>query len=211
MKKLLLSVCIKLLFVSFFLLSFNSLAQSLAGKENKKKVAKWYKSREWMNDLQLTPHKSINQQEFSRQYGINKVWWDKTFEFLKTHDLANLKPGRYIIDTVNVTAFVSEVPTKEMDQINWETHKNFNDLQYIIKGKARMGITPVSNSNAKVTVPYDSKGDTETYSVTGGEYYYAEPGTFFIFSPKDIHRPAFKVAGYDVVKKILIKVRVPQE
>src|SRR5690606_19214292 len=108
-----------------------------------------------------------------------------------------------------VTAFVSEGPVKEKEAINWETHANFNDLQYIITGRAEMGITSVDNPNAKAITPYNDKLDTETYAVEGGDYYVAMPGTFFIFSPKDIHRPAFKVQGYDTVKKILIKVRVP--
>jgi len=196
---------------AFLLASFPSLAQATNGSKEAEDVAAWYNSRDWLNGLKLTPHSSVNQKELSRQYHANKVWWDKTFAFLKANDLATLEPGRYIIDSANVTAFVSEVPVKDMDQVNWETHKNFNDLQYIIKGKAKMGVTPVTDPNAKVTVPYDSKGDTETYSVAGGAYYVAEPGTFFIFSPQDIHKPAFKVEGYDVVKKILIKVRVPSE
>lgn len=173
-------------------------------------TGKWYKSQEWLNGLQLKPHESINQEEFSRQYHKNKVWWDKAFQFVKTQDLANLKPGSYVVDSGNVIATISEVAPKEKEQVNWEAHRNFNDLQYIIRGKAKMGVTPIADPEAKVTVPYNDKSDTETFSDTGGKFYDAEPGTFFIFTPKDIHRPAFKVAGYNMIKKIVIKVRVPQ-
>jgi dihydroorotase len=179
------------------------------GKTNEKEIfLKWYDGKEWLNGLQLIPHESINQQEFSKQYHKNRIWWDKAFEFLKTHDLNNLKPGNYIIDAGNVIATVSEAPTKDIDQVNWEAHQKFNDLQYIIKGKARMGIASISDPNAIVKVPYSTNTDTENFSDTGGKYYDAVPGTFFIFSPQDIHRPAIKAAGYDVIKKIVIKVRV---
>ena len=39
--------------------------------------SQWFQSKEWLNGLKLAPHESINQQEFSRQYHINKKWWDE--------------------------------------------------------------------------------------------------------------------------------------
>lgn len=208
MKKLL---CSLLVVASIWtcLISCGSSGRLSKDDSNNQNVGKWYKSGKWSNGLQLTPHESINQEEFSRQYHKNKVWWDEAFTFLKTHDLPNLKPGSYVVDSGNVIATVSELNPKEKDQVNFEAHRNFNDLQYVIKGKVQMGVTSISDPNAKVTVPYAPKPDTETFSVAGGKYYDAEPGTFFIFSPKEIHRPAFKVAGYDLIKKIVIKVRVP--
>ena len=172
--------------------------------------SQWFQSKEWLNGLKLAPHESINEQEFSRQYHINKKWWDEAFEFLKTHELADMKPGTYVIDSNNVTATITELNPKNKEEVNWEAHRNFNDLQYIIKGKAKMGIASVVSPNATVTVPYDPKTDNENFSITGEKYYDAEPGTFFIFSPKEMHRPAFKVEGYNDIKKIVIKVRVPK-
>lgn len=168
----------------------------------------WYNNYEWLNGLKLTPHESINQKEFSKQYHKNATWWNEAFKFLKMHDLDQLAPGSYVIDSNNVVAVVSEISPKDKDSTNWETHRKFNDLQYIIKGKAMMGIAYIKDPGVKVKVPYSSE-DNETFSVDRGDYYEAGPGTFFIFSPQEIHRPAFKVEGYDTIKKIVIKVRVP--
>ncbi|MEO8109442.1 MAG: YhcH/YjgK/YiaL family protein [Ginsengibacter sp.] len=181
-----------------------------ANESVNKKDAEWYRSKEWLNGLQLTPHESINQQEFSRQYRLNKTWWNEAFNFLKTHDLAELKPGKYVIDSDNVFATVTELNPNEKGQVKWEAHRNYNDLQYVIKGKAEMGVASSSSPKALVTVPYDPKTDNENFTVTGEKYYDAVPGTFFIFSPKEMHRPAFKVDGYNDIKKIVIKVRVPK-
>jgi YhcH/YjgK/YiaL family protein len=159
--------------------------------------------------MRLKPHKSIDQLEFARQYCKNQKWWDKAFTFLRTHDLQQLKPGKYVIEDGNVIAFVSDAPTKNMEVIQWETHQNFNDLQYVISGKAKMGIASTRLDEHSTTLPYDPKKDVANYSVKKGKFYTAKPGSFFIFSPLDIHRPAFKVKGYDSIKKILIKVRVP--
>jgi biofilm protein TabA len=209
MKKKMLIGLIPLLVI---LLNFHARAQSASSNSNsdKKTVSKWYASKEWASGLKIKPHKSVNQKEFYRQYKLNNKWWDEAFEFLKTHDLDSLKTGNYVVDSGNVVVTVSELPTKDGSLVNWETHKNFNDLQYIVKGKAKMGVLPLHDPKATVTVPYNPKSDGETYTVTGGELYDATPGSFFIFSPEDIHKPAFKVPGFDTVKKVLIKVRVPQ-
>lgn len=169
----------------------------------------WYNSLPSGNGLKLTPNKSINQEEFFRQYRKNNKWWDEAFTFLKTKDLAQLKPGIYVIDSGNVIATVSQGPTKKMEEVKWEAHRNFNDLQYIIKGKALMGVAPSADIRGVVAIPYTNSTDNMNFNNDGGDYFDADPSTFFIFSPQEMHRPAIKVPGNDVVKKIVIKVRVP--
>jgi dihydroorotase len=169
----------------------------------------WYNTIPSKNGLKLTPSKSINQQEFFRQYRKDSIFWVEAFTFLKTKDLAKLEPGVYVIDSGNVTATVSEGPTKKIEDVKWEAHRNFNDLQYVIKGKAQMGVALSADPRGVLIVPYSNTNDNENFTNEGGEYYEADPGTFFIFSPQEMHRPAIKVDGYDVIKKIVIKVRVP--
>lgn len=164
----------------------------------------WYSQYEWANGLELVPHPTIDQEEFANQYAKNKLYWDKTFEFLKTTDLDTISPGRYIIDDGNVTAFVSIGKPNPLDSIKWETHDNFTDLQYIVRGKTLMGLAP--RSEGTVTEEYDPRRDISFYSVNG-ELLEAVPGTFFLFFPSDIHRPAIHVDGFDEVKRVLIKVR----
>lgn len=207
MKKILFSNLLPVLFIISVCSGLLNCSSSKSVDGANKKVLEWYNNHAWLKGLQLTPHESINKEEFSKQYHKNPAYWDEAFNFIKTHNLNQLVPGTYVIDSNNVIGTVSEVAPKNMNDVNWEAHRNFNDLQYIIKGKAKMGITSISDPGAKVTVPYTG-ADNETFSVEGGKYYDAEPGTFFIFSPQEIHRPAFKVEGYDTIKKIVIKVRV---
>lgn len=193
----------------FLLCTIDASSQNTGTPCEKENIAKWYKGKAWLSGLQMKPHKSINREELARQYCKNPDWWNQAFEFLASHDLEKLEPGRYVIDEGNVMAFVSEGPTKEKEEIKWETHQNFNDLQYVVKGKAVMGVASLSTSRHRSMETYDPKKDVENYSVENGKFYVAQPGTFFIFSPRDIHRPAFKKKGHDTIKKILIKVRVP--
>lgn len=192
-----------LLYLMLGLGGVSACAPATGNNWDESKTLDWYRNREWLNGLSLSPHASVNWQEFSQQYHNNKSGWDKAFEFLKTHNLDSLTPGRYPIDKGHVFAIVTEVAPSPMEQIKWEAHRKFNDLQYIAWGKAKMGVAPVAQ--ATVSEAYDDRKDIAFYDAAG-QYYDAEPGTFFIFSPQDVHRPAIKVDGYDQIKRIVIKV-----
>lgn len=170
-----------------------------------KSAKNWVKSRIWANDLKLKLSSSTNNLEFAKQYAANKAIWDKAFEFLRERNLDQIAPGKYPIDGENVYASVTEGPSKEFDQSAWESHQNYIDLQYVIKGKEKIGVAPLDSLT--VTKPYDPAKDGANYS-GNGRYYIATPEEFFLFFPSDGHRPNIKVNGNDKVKKLVIKIRV---
>lgn len=177
---------------------------------DKRNLDRWFHQETWLGGLRLSPHRSINKVEFSRQYQKDSTWWIEAFDFLNSHNLEELPVGRYIIDSGNVIAMVSDLIPRPEDSTNWEAHRNFNDLQYIIRGKVKMGVVPISDPSAKVLSPYNAQ-DNETFLVGMGKYFEASPGSFFIFSPREIHQPAFRIDNnLDKIKKVVIKVRVPQ-
>jgi len=174
----------------------------------KQSADKWVKAGTWANGLKLKAHKSVNSIEFAEQYSKNKSAWDKAFDFLKNTDLDTLKPGKYILDGENVFVSVTEGPTKTFETSKWEAHHKYIDIQYVIKGKERMGIAPIST-----TLPlteFDDKKDVGFYnSLTKiQDYYVAKPGTFFIFFPSDAHRPSIQVKGFNSDKKLVVKIKV---
>ncbi len=200
MKKILSLLIILLLFV----LGSKLIAQTAAQKLPKHQSKRWYKKKEWLGGLQLQPHKTINKQEFARQYYANKVFWDKAFAFLKEQDLQTLANEKHVIDGDNVYAFVTHNPTKDYDSTNWESHQNYIDLQYVISGEEKIGIYPVKNLT--VTKPYDAVKDLINYSGEG-KIYDASPQGFFIFFPFDGHRPNITPGGNKADKKIVIKIK----
>jgi YhcH/YjgK/YiaL family protein len=179
----------------------NAQQQELTAKSAKT----WVKSRIWANGLKLKLNSSTNNLEFAKQYAANKAIWDKAFEFLRERNLDQIAPGKYPIDGDNVYASVTEGPSKEFEQSAWESHQNYIDLQYVIKGKEKIGVAPLNSLT--VTKPYDPAKDGANYS-GNGKYYIATPDEFFLFFPSDGHRPNIKVDGYDKVKKLVIKIKV---
>jgi biofilm protein TabA len=170
-------------------------------KISEKKIVAWVNKKEWANGLKLNLHSSVNRDSFFVAYHRNKIAWDRAFAFLKNMNLDTLSPGKYPIMGDQVFATVTEAPSRNKEDVKWESHKHYVDLQYIIKGKEMIGVA--DTSKAAIIKPYSP--DVINYTAEG-KYYITEPGTFFLFFPNDAHRPTIKVDGYDIVKKIVIKI-----
>lgn len=190
-----------LLFLFFAVTAVHAQTDSAA---KVKAANKWVKSHEWAKDLKIKPDPSINSVEFMKQYASNKTLWDKAFAFLGNSKLATMAPGKYPIDGDNAYAMISAGLPKKLEDVKWESHKKYIDLQYVISGKIKIGVAPVAK--ATVTEPYSENRDAANYNVDG-KYLTATPKEFFLFFPQDAHRPDIKVDGADSLKKLVIKIR----
>lgn len=169
------------------------------------RAGQWVKRGDWKKGLAQTPHASVNTVDFALQYHRNPVLWDKVFAFMRTQDLQNLAPGKYPIDGDNAYAMVTQGPTKRLEDVKWESHRQYIDLHYVISGKEQIGVA--SLDKATVTEPFTDKSDNAHYDAQG-TFYVAEPGVFFLFFPGDLHRPGITVPGIAEDKKLVIKIRV---
>jgi YhcH/YjgK/YiaL family protein len=179
-----------------------------AQTDSLKMAQDWLKSKVWAKGLNIDVYSDINALEFYRQYHKDKAMWDKAFAYLAdAHKLDTLKAGMYPIDGKNVYASITEGPEKTEETARWESHRKYIDLQYVIRGKEKIGVAQVST--AIVINPYDDARDAANYTANG-KYYIATPVVFYLFFPSDAHKPNIHVDGYDTVKKIVIKIRYVQ-
>src|SRR3954454_7464023 len=165
------------LLLLLFLFSLSGLrvfAQADSTQSLAQAADKWFQQKEWLNDLQMQPHQSIDKVTFARQYQLNKNYWDEAFAFLKNNNLQTMAPGRYAIDSNNVYAIITENPTKDLDSAKWESHHNYIDLHSVISGEEKIGVAPITKLT--VTMPYDDTKDLVNYSGEG-TIYTATPGT----------------------------------
>jgi YhcH/YjgK/YiaL family protein len=190
---------------------FSTTVSVIAQEKNKwteKKAKTWFKKKQYLGGLAADPHPEINKVKFATQYHLNKTYWDKAFAFLKDTDLQTLTVGRHIIDGDNVFAIVQEAPTKDYDKTAFESHLNYIDLQYVIRGEEMMGRTAVDS--VKVDKPYNEKADIAYYTGDGKVYTVKENG-FLLFFPGEAHRPNITPGGNKVVKKIVIKIKMAKD
>jgi YhcH/YjgK/YiaL family protein len=193
------------LFFLFFIISTSVIAQQTSTNAwTEKSAKKWVKSRQWNNGLSLKVNPTVNNIEFAKQYHANQAYWDKAFLFMREKNLKEMVPGKYVIDGDNVFATITDAPSKEFEQSAWESHRKYIDLQYVITGKEKIGVSALAD--ATVIKPYDETKDLANYSAAG-KYFIATPEEFFLFFPNDVHRPNIKVEGFNIVKKLVIKIR----
>jgi len=192
--------------ILFFILIL--ITNSTMAQVDSAKSVQWVTGKSWDKGLDVNVNPSVNSVEFERQYEANKATWDKVFQFLgDSAKLATLAPGKYPIDGENAYASITEAPSKTTETAKWESHRKYIDLQYVIKGEEKIELAPLST--VTVTEPYLEAKDAAHYS-GNGTYYVATPKEFFLFFPLDVHRPNIKVDGYDVVKKLVIKIKYVQ-
>ncbi|WP_337865246.1 YhcH/YjgK/YiaL family protein [Ignavibacterium sp.] len=129
----------------------------------------------------------------------------RALDFLYLTDFSEVENGKYEIDRSNIFALVSEYKTKDLSQGKPESHKNYIDVQYVFSGKEFIGYAPLANQ--KIVEPYNESSDITFYDCEQS-LCFIEKQMFAVFFPTDIHMPGIRVTNPEVVKKVVIKVKV---
>lgn len=136
-------------------------------------------------------------------YGLSKDL-EIGLKWLENSDLTNLSDGRYNISD-RIYANIQTYETKE-DAL-YEAHRNYIDIQYIVKGEEKIGVT--NYNNCETATPYDKEKDIEFLNNMSSEQYiplYA--GEFMLLYPQDAHKPSIRLHKKSNVKKVVVKVKV---
>jgi len=136
--------------------------------------------------------------------GINENL-KKGFDFLTQNDLSKLEVGKYEIAGTDVFALVSEYETNEHQDCRPEAHRNYTDIQFIVKGREYIGF--VTLNNQEILTEYNSEKDIVFYTSESTPLL-LEVGMFAVFFPQDIHRPGMQIDGPEPVKKVVVKVKI---
>ena len=126
-------------------------------------------------------------------------------EWLKSHDLLNIECKKYQISGDNIYANVQEYETKE--DADYEAHREYIDIQYVVKGKEYIGMTDVNM--CETCEEYDSDRDIEFFKCKGEQAYeLLTEGSFMIIYPWEAHKPSINPDIKSNVKKVVVKVKI---
>lgn len=171
-----------------------------------KELASWFEQGTWKHGWKPLPDETVDQKDFAKYYFQNPQRWDNAFEFLATKDLTTIEPGRYELEGSDLFVNVSEYVTKNEEEVQYEAHRKYADIQYLASGAERIGVAALESKT--ITAPYDSTKDVAFLAADDHNFRQATPENFFIFFPNDAHRPGVKINENDNVRKIVIKVRI---
>ena len=127
--------------------------------------------------------------------------------YLKETDILSLQPGRYDIDGDSVYALVQDIETCQKEERRPEAHREYIDIQYVVRGRERIGFVPLDNT----LTPTVSKPENDIYFFADDfdpeNFVDMESGDFCIFFPYDVHRPGCISGVQGKVRKVVVKIR----
>lgn len=140
---------------------------------------------------------------------IGSERYQRALEFLARPDLAELAPGRHDVMGDEVFANVQELTTVAPDEKNYEAHRRYADIHYVVSGTELIGVAPVDECAA---VGEFSEADDFGLYVAGDREAWVtlRPGELVVTPPCDAHKPGCCPAGTQPapLKKICVKVLV---
>lgn len=147
----------------------------------------------------------IDSLENSKKYSYLGKKFQKAFTFLYNTNFANIENGKHIIEGENIYALVSEYISKNHNEITWEAHRKYVDLQYVAKGVESIGYSHISNMISIKT--YDELLDYELFTGKGTLIPIKE-NFFMILFPEDCHVPQLMYEEQTSIKKVVIKIKL---
>ena len=128
-------------------------------------------------------------------------------EYLKATDFTKMETGVYEIQGKDIYAQVMDVSTEKFEDRKPEVHKKYIDVQFLVTGEEKIGITP-DYGKYEVAEACDER-DLYFYKEVENEgYIEVRPGCYSIFYPCDVHKPQIAVSEPMMVRKVVVKVAV---
>jgi len=132
---------------------------------------------------------------------------ERPLEYLAGTDLAALPLGRTTIEGDDVYVLVSEAETRPPEQVRFEAHRRYVDVQLVVRGQEAIGFSPVAA--LATSEPDDAVRDIEFFAPPPrSETIELREGDLAVFVPGDGHRPSVHLDGPHVTRKAVVKVSV---
>ncbi len=135
--------------------------------------------------------------------GISKNM-DIAIDYLMNCNFEDSDVGKYDVDGENIYCIIQEYATKAIEDGKFEAHRNYIDIQLVLKGEEYIGYAPV-----KDLIPigdYDSNKDKINLS-GAGEMHLIKSNMFGIYFPHDGHKPSIHHTETNI-KKAVVKIKV---
>lgn len=119
----------------------------------------------------------------------------------------DIENGVYELSS-SVKAIVSEYSTKDVNENGYEAHREYIDIQYLISGREKICCLPleylneVKAYNKDIDAAFYEASDKKPQEMVIGN------GFFAIFFPQDGHLPGLCAIKPEIVKKVVLKVRI---
>ncbi|POP45278.1 YhcH/YjgK/YiaL family protein [Superficieibacter electus] len=131
---------------------------------------------------------------------------EKALDFLRTTDFRQLEPGVKEIDGKNIFAQIIDLTTRAVPENKPEVHRRYLDIQFLAWGEEKIGIA-IDTGHNEISESLLEQRDIIFYQHSENESFIEMvPGSYAIFFPQDVHRPACNKTTETAIRKIVVKV-----
>ena len=130
---------------------------------------------------------------------------EQAVAWLEHHDLASLENGKYAIDDDTIYAIVAHVVPGNQFDGQFEAHRDYLDLHYIVSKSETIAYAPISQ--LKTSKAYDKANDCEMLHGNGNKFV-IEAGQFWIAFPSDGHWPLIQTDQPEQILKVIVKIKI---
>ncbi len=129
---------------------------------------------------------------------------EQAISIIDNIDFEKIENGKYVIaDDFYYNVF--EYEPKLENEIEYEAHQEYIDIQVIVKGVDKLMVTDVNA--LEESVAYDKEKDVAFFKNSNNKSFtLLRPGSMVILYPKDAHKSVRVQPG--VIKKIVGKVKI---
>lgn len=132
---------------------------------------------------------------------------EAAFEFLDKKLLADMPAGKHSVHGDDVYALVLKLPSRAAETAQFESHRKYIDIHYVLSGQETSGSAPAGD--LKLAVPYDESKDVALYHVPKQfTRIQVRPGRFVVYHPGQAHLPNCHLEGQHNLHKVVVKVHV---
>lgn len=110
-------------------------------------------------------------------------------DYLETHDIGCLPPGRHDIKPGELYVNIDVTPGRTPEEAPFEAHRLMTDIQMPLSQEESYGYAPLADLPP---APYDAARDITLYpkgAVQPRSRISCRPGEFVLFAPQDAHQP----------------------
>ncbi|WP_330983679.1 MULTISPECIES: YhcH/YjgK/YiaL family protein [Enterobacterales] len=135
---------------------------------------------------------------------------EKALDFLRSTDFSALKPGVVEIEGKTIYAQILDLHTRPWAENRPEVHRRYLDIQFLAWGEEQIGVA-IDTGNNIISESLLAERDILFYQQAENESMIEmTPGSYAIFFPQDVHRPACHKYKTTAIRKIVVKVAVSE-
>ncbi len=132
---------------------------------------------------------------------------EPAFEYLQSAGVETKAPARYAIVGERMYATVVEDQTIAIETAQFEEHRKYVDVHYLVRGREMIGSADPTKLKAKK--PYSPEIEAALYErPTKYKRLMLRPGDFTVFFPGQAHMPGCFVDKSEQIRKVVVKILV---